>query len=69
MRPMTCRASNGASPAAAMRRSRWSVIPETVCTIEVNAASGMTYRAVSIAFFSASFSIPFSRSALARGVT
>ena len=42
MRPITWRASNGASPVAAMRRSRCSVIPEMVCTIEVNAASGIT---------------------------
>ena len=67
--PITSRASCGASPAAAMRRSRWSVMPETVWTIDVNAAIGITYRAVSIAFFSASRSIAFSRSALARGVT
>ena len=44
-------------------------MPEIVCTIEVNAARGITYRAVSMAFFSASRSIAFSRSALARGVT
>ena len=44
-------------------------MPEIVCTIEVNAAMGITYRAVSIAFFSASRSIPFKRSALTRGVT
>ena len=35
---MTSRASCGASPAAAMRRSRCSVMPEMVWTIDVNAA-------------------------------
>ena len=61
--------SCGASPEAAIRHSRYNVIPETVCTMAVNAASGITYRAISIAFFSASRSIAFSRAALARGVT
>jgi len=37
-------------------------MPEIVCTIEVKAAIGITYRAVSIARFSASRSICFSRS-------
>jgi hypothetical protein len=39
---MTTRDSYGASPEAAIRRSRCSVIPEMVCTIDVNAASGIT---------------------------
>ena len=42
IRPMTSAASCGVSPAAAMRRSRCSVMPDTVWTIEVNAPSGMT---------------------------
>ena len=69
MRPMTSDASCGVSPAALIRRSLCSVMPEIVCTIEVNAPIGITYRAVSIAFFSASRSIPFNRSTLTRGVT
>ena len=36
-------------------------MPDTVCTIEVNAPIGITYRAVSIAFFSASRSTVFNR--------
>ncbi len=38
-------------------------MPDTVWTIEVNAPIGMTYRAVSIAFFSASRSTVFNRAA------
>ena len=44
-------------------------MPEIVCTIEVNAAIGITYRAVSIARFSESRSICFSRSGVVVGLT
>jgi len=40
--------------AAAMRHRRCSTMPESVCTIVVAAATGRTYRATSIARFSAS---------------
>jgi hypothetical protein len=43
-------------------------MPDTVWTIEVWAATGMTYRAVSIAFFSASRSTFFRRLSEAPGV-
>ena len=62
MSPTMLRASYGASLVFTIRQSRCSTMPETVCTIEVNAAIGTTYRAVSIARFSASRSICFSRS-------
>jgi hypothetical protein len=40
--PMTSRASCGVSPALSIRCRRCSTSPETVCTIDVKAAIGMT---------------------------
>jgi len=53
----TTRASYGVSPLFTIRSSRCSTMPDTVCTIDVKAAIGMTYRAVSIARFSAALSM------------
>ena len=38
----TARVSAGASPVRIMRYRRCSTMPETVCTIEVKAATGIT---------------------------
>ena len=47
--PITRRASEGVSLAAVVRQRRCRTIPEIVCTMAVNAATGRTYRATSIA--------------------
>ena len=39
---MTACASYGVSLVFTMRCRRWSTIPDTVCTIDVNAPMGMT---------------------------
>jgi hypothetical protein len=57
MSPMTARASLGVSEAEHMRQRRWSTMPETVCTMVVKAATGKTYRAISMERFSAERSI------------
>ena len=42
MAPMTIAASYGTSPAFSMRLRRCRTMPETVCTIDVNAPIGIT---------------------------